>query len=146
MEFAGQLLCADVHHTDPVGGLVGILVIIVSFFLVENRIAVSIDLRRSFDRRAAQGDIRDFAVGTQVNAARPLAHRNRSRDLEVAAVDDRDVPRFFIGYVHLIRRGRQRPEQGAKSHRQTRQPVAGFYNFGNRFGFGYHEFMVAEPG
>ena len=38
----------------------------------------------------------------------------------------------------------QRHKQCAKCHGKIRQTMAGFSDLGNEFGFGYHEFMVAE--
>jgi hypothetical protein len=59
-------------------------------------IAVGVELRRRFNRRAAQGDIDGFAVWAGVDAARAFADRDGTVTLKSAPLMTVSVPAFSL--------------------------------------------------
>ena len=103
-EFAGQLPLRDVDHANAIGGFIGVRSIIVVIILasLEDRIALGIQLRWWGNGSATHGHVDRLSVRAHLDAARPLADRNRRYDFGIAAVDDRDIAGFLVGYKDLV--------------------------------------------
>ena len=84
----------DVDDADAVRGSVG-------------RRKLALVGARGRHRRSAQRNEQLGAVGAHLDAARPLAERNRRHHLIRAAVDHRQVAADLVGDVHVVRRLRR---------------------------------------
>ena len=65
-------------------------------------IGAQIHHANTISRVAAQGHVESFVIGARLHTPRAAADRNGFEKLEIAAIDDRDVPGFFIGDENLI--------------------------------------------
>ena len=93
----------------------------------ENGVAVSIKLRRRFNRSAAYRDIDRAAVGAGMNAARAFAHGDDGHRLEIGAIDDGNIAGSFIGDEDLIAAaGQVFGEKGTPKDNPKKKAAIGF--------------------
>ncbi len=128
-QLAGHLSLRDVDDRDAIGGLVSILiVIIVVVAFLENRIAVGIEFRWWFRRRAADGDVHRFSIRAGVDAAWAFADRDGGHSLAGGAINHRDIIRALVRDVDVIiftrLASRRRPQKkNETANHDDRPPV-----------------------
>src|SRR5438876_9161356 len=82
-----ELSLDQVNHSDSIGRMVGIfIVIVVVLALGKNWIALGVERRRSGNGASAQGNIEKFSIGAGMNTARSLADGNGGYYLVVCAI------------------------------------------------------------